>query len=184
MSFGMEKRICAVLAGIALGATLGSSSLAGGAQGYYDYSGGLLRTYNRIRMSKGGGSFSKMIVRNPDGYGLIDCGDDFVMSESSSGVSRVEFHYVNQSLRTILVGDQLSLRNNDANPSLRSAQLDLQLDEAPQLKTPYKPEDLALFDITTGLAGSGETVWLSHRVVVKGMTEMDPRDSREAGFSN
>jgi hypothetical protein len=33
------------------------------------------------------------------------------------------------------------------------------------------------------LAGSGETVWLSHRVVVKGMTEMDPQEAKAAGFS-
>jgi hypothetical protein len=33
------------------------------------------------------------------------------------------------------------------------------------------------------LAGTGETVWLSHRVVVKGMTEMDPQEAKAAGFS-
>ena len=33
------------------------------------------------------------------------------------------------------------------------------------------------------LADTGETVWLSHRVVVKGMTEMDPQEAKAAGFS-
>jgi hypothetical protein len=33
------------------------------------------------------------------------------------------------------------------------------------------------------LAATGETVWLSHRVVVKGMTEMDPNDAKAAGLS-
>jgi hypothetical protein len=131
-----------------------------GATGIYDYRGGDLITTGtgRIRMAKGATSNSKFIVRNTGPAGQISIANDFIMTENAAGISVAEFHYGAGGVRVVQVGDELSLRNNDVSPSTRSARLDLILDEAPELKAPGVPEDLALFDITTGLAGNGTNV--------------------------
>jgi len=123
----------------------------------YDYRGGTLDIGGRLRLGRSDGSnnSARLVVNNPDGGGKVAIGEGLIMGENPGSVGTAEFHYANGGTRTVQVNEELSLRNNDADPQSRSARLDLVLDEAVETDASGIPEDLALIATGDGIGGTG-----------------------------
>ncbi|MCA9238130.1 MAG: PEP-CTERM sorting domain-containing protein [Planctomycetales bacterium] len=145
---------------------MGQSESSGWGNGTYDYRGGTLEVQQYtgaggIRLSAGSsttgaGGIGKFIMHNPMTGGRVHT-FDFTLAAIANladgverGVGIVEFHLENGGTRPIQVDQNLAINNgaDSTDPTwIRSARLDLVLDEAPATDGGGVPVNLGLFDV-------------------------------------